>query len=54
MSPLIPLSENKIFYDNYVFYLKYNSIIHNIIHNNKKFCLKLRLNFFNNIEVKFI
>lgn len=56
MSPLIPLSENKIFCDNYVFYLKYN----NIIHNNKKFCLKiflrfiLRLNFFNNIKVKLI
>lgn len=32
MSPLIPLSENKIFSNNYVFYLKYN-----IIHNNKKF-----------------
>lgn len=44
MSPLIPLSENKIFSNNYVFYLKYN----NIIHNNKKFYLKI---FF---EVKFL
>lgn len=49
MSPLIPLSENKIFCNNYIFYLKYNNIIyHNIIYNNKKFCLKI---FF---EVKFL
>ena len=27
MSPLIPLSGNKIFYDNYLFYLKCNNIL---------------------------
>lgn len=43
MSPLIPLSENKIFfYDNYISHLNYNYILRNLGIINLIFLLKSR------------